>query len=404
MSFSLSAPPPPVAPSSRRQRAILLAASALVHLAVLLPVALNTVSLPRFEDNGSFEVWLDLQRDVVPVERTPPVVETKPLPTPTDQSEETPSEQVEEQEREQQQQIIEQIIAATPQLTDTRLSATLPELVEQPPQPSEHLSTAPDSGVASLSNVDLPSLAPSISRPVIEAIDGPAAANARVSPLAGSSLPNLQPADQAGSTSEASEGAPDAPIPRRARLDAEAEAALAAAARGGALDDAWTYRPEAGGGAGAAGDAAGGLGDPMDGRQGLDGNTATRTGRIYYGQGTTPVDCTQPQLLSDIQRLSCDSAEQRRIRQAIERGVRVQGTGDATRDGQLEALGARRMEDHEARRRVSGGVGVSQGSMMGGSGQGEILDEMSGTNRDIRKLQEQIGASNGPRAPSPDND
>lgn len=258
MSFSLSAPPPPVAPSPRRQRAMLLAASALVHLAVLLPVALNTVFLPRFEDDGSFEVWLDLQRDAVPVERTPPVVETKPLPTPTDQSEETPSEQVEEQEREQQQQIIEQIIAATPQLTDTRLSAALPELVEQPPQPSEHLSTAPDSGVASLSNVDLPSLAPSISRPVIEAIDGPAAANARVSPLAGSSLPNLQPADQAGSTSEASEAAPDAPIPRRARLDEEAEAALAAAARGGALDDAWTYRPEAGGGAGAAGGAAGG--------------------------------------------------------------------------------------------------------------------------------------------------
>ena len=380
---------------------MLLLASALVHIAVLVPVALNTVFIPSFQDDqDNFEVWIDMERDFLRPVETPDRIKPKP----EEQTQpDTPPQVVPEQPKPdpQRERLIEQITAANPDITVEQLQALLPQIVEQRPEVSEALDAPPGSAVSDLNTTALPSVVAPVTRPMIEAIDGPRA-NAPLAPLSSASLPSLNPAEQAGQTTDAQVGAPDAPIPRRARIDDDAEAALAAAAQGGALDDAWTYRPEAGG-SGATGGQAGGQRDPMAGQGGLAGNTATRTGRIYYGQGTTPVDCTQPQMLSDIQRLSCDSAEARRIRSAMERGVRVQGSGDDARDGQLGAQGTQRMQDYD-RRRLPMGVGVSQGSTQGGSGQGEILDEMSGTNREIRKLQEQIGASNGPRAPARGND
>lgn len=399
MSFSLSATPPPMPPSSRRQRGALLLASALIHVAVLVPVALNIVFLPTYNDvDHSFEVWIDMERDVPrPEPRTRP--EERVLEQPVQEPELVPEELTVDPVREQ---IIEQIIAANPQITEQQLSAILPQIVEQRSQITESLDAAPGSQTSELNSSTLPGLAAPVTRPVIEAIDGPTA-NAQVAPLSSSSLPSLQTADREGQASSQSDvGALDAPVPRRARIDDEAEAALAAAARGGALDDAWTYRPEAGGGAAPA--QGGGQTDPMSGQGGLAGNTATRTGRIYYGQGTTPVDCTQPQMLSDVQRLSCDSAEARRIRQAIERGVRVGGSGNASRDAQLGSVGAARMENYESLRRpASGGTGNPILNTTG-SGRGAELDALSGTNREIRKIQEQIGASNGPRPPPPDNE
>lgn len=399
MSFSLSAPPPPITPSPRRQRGALLVASALIHIAVLVPVALNTVFLPKFEDEDSFEVWIDMPRDTPrptpkPQERReqPPVVEETDVPL-----EPTPEETKVDPVREQ---LIEKIVAANPQITQEQLSAILPQIVEQKPQVSERLEMTQGAQVSDLNNSTLPGLAAPVTRPVIEAIDGPTA-NTQIAPLDSSALPSLQSAEREGQASQSDMGSPDTPIPRRARIDDEAEAALAAAARGGALDDAWTYRPEAGG---APGSQGGQRTDPMSGQGGLAGNTATQTGRIYYGQGATPVDCTQPQMLSDIQRLSCDSADQRRIRQAIERGVRVQGSGNGARDAQLGAVGAARMENYEALRRpASGGTGNPILDTTG-SGRGAELDAMSGTDREVSKLQQQIGASNGPRPPPRGND
>ena len=394
MSFSLSAPPPPISPSPRKQRAMLLMASALAHIVVLVPIALNTVFIPTLDDDTSFEVWIDMERDRPQPERERPLTPERTIPP--EITEDTPREEpMPEAERER---LIEEIIAARPDFTVEQIEALLPQLAEQRPQEVERLDSAPTTSVADLDITALPNVSAPITRPTIEAIDGPRA-NATLAPLSSASLPSIQSADQAGQTSADQLGSPDAPIPRRARIDEDALGALDAAARGGALDDAWTYRPEAGGG-GQSGQT-GGQTDPLSGRGGVSGNTATRTGRIYYGQGTTPVDCTQPQMLSDVERLSCDSAEQRRIRASVERGVRVQGTGNNARDAYLGAVGAHRMEEHEARRRTNGGVGVSQGSMLGGSERGEILDDMSGTNREIRKLQEQIGASNGPKAPPP---
>ncbi|WP_292050478.1 MULTISPECIES: hypothetical protein [unclassified Brevundimonas] len=398
MSFSLSAPPPPISPSPRKQRAMLLMASAVAHIVVLVPIALNTVFIPSLDDDSSFEVWIDMERDRPRPERERLLPQDRPIPP--ENTEDTPREEpITEAERER---LIEEIIAARPDVTVEQIEALLPQLAEQRPQEVERLDSAPTSSVADLNITALPNVSAPVTRPTIEAIDGPRA-NAAVAPLSSASLPSIQSADQAGQATEDEAGSPDAPIPRRARIDEDALGALDAAARGGALDDAWTYRPEAGGGgqSGQTGGQTGGQIDPLSGRGGVSGNTATRTGRIYYGQGTTPIDCTQPQMLSDVERLSCDSAEQRRIRASMERGVRVQGTGNAARDANLGAVGAHRMEEYESRRRTNGGVGVSQGSMLGGSGQGEILDEMSGTNREIRKIQEQIGASNGPKPPPP---
>ncbi|WP_297803635.1 hypothetical protein [uncultured Brevundimonas sp.] len=408
MSFSLSAPPPPITPSPRRQRGLLLAASAVVHILVLVPVALNTVFIPSFsEDDPSFEVLIDMTRDFVrpepkpkpqPVERVQDQAQSKERPQdrPKTVPQETPQDTPQERR-------IEQIEAAKPQQDLSRLDARLPELATpQAEQPREALDA--DNRPAAVNDLNtpaLPTLTAPVTRPVIEAIDGPMASSQSIAP-ADARVPALQSAaqaDRAGESGQADVGAPDTPVPRRARLDEDAEAALAAAARGGALDDAWTYRPEAGGAAGGGGTAgaqAGASGRGPDGN-----NTATSTGRIYYGGRTTPVDCTQPQMLSDIQRLSCDSAEARRLRQSAESGIRVGGNGNAARDGQMSATGARRIQRYEELRRpLGGGVGVSQGSMQGGSGQGEILDDMSGTTNEIRKLQEQIGASNGPRAPA----
>lgn len=407
MGYSLSAIPRPIPSSQGRQRSALLLASVALHAAVLIPIALNTVFIPTFDDDNSFEVWLDMRP---PEPREMPL--SPPRPTPVDRTEPQPQDTLVEPPLEQPvekpvERPVEQRLDSLRQTPLEHADRPLPQVQQQRPRDIQSMDEAVPGSVSDLDTMALPNVtAPRITRPHIEAIDGPVTSS--VSDIQNRNLPSIvagqsQAADQAGQNPAGEQsldqaGAPDAPIPRRARLDEEAEAALAAAAAGGALDDVWTYRPEGGGNppAGGAGSPAGG----SSGAGGVAGNTATQ-GRIYYGR-STPLDCTQPQMLSDIQRLSCDSADARRIRESMERGRRVMGTGNAERDARNSAEGGQRLNDYERRRApLQSGVGVSNGSIQGGSGQGEALDELSGTNREIRKLQEQIEYSNGPRSPAP---
>lgn len=398
MSFSLSAPAPPMPPAPRNRRGLLLLASAAFHVAILTPVLLNTVFVPRFTEDGEFEVWLEMEPR--PQDRVRPRPEPREKPQ-TQAVKPSPEPVVSEAERaEAIEKAIEEVAQANPQASLEQLQSLAIQLVEQRAEISETLDNAPSPTVSDLNTNALPTVSTPITRPVIEAIDGPASAS-QLSPIGASAIPNVQAAQadaQGTEKDDDEEGSLDAPIPRRARMDEGTEAALAAAAAGGALDDAWTYRPDAGGGGAAGGQAASaGSGGGPNGH-----NTATR-GRIYYGGSTTPIDCTQPQMLSDVQRLSCDSAEARRMRASAERGVRVQGTGNAARDGQLGAVGAARIQNYESLRSVHGGTGNPIRDTTG-SGNNDVLDEMSGTNREVRKLQEQIGASNGPRPPTRGND
>ncbi|MEG2314127.1 hypothetical protein [Brevundimonas sp.] len=408
MGYSLSASPRPIPTSQGRQRTALLLASVALHAAILIPIALNTVFVPSFVDDNSFEVWLDM-RPPEPLVTPPP----RPKPVPRDRTEpqadilpEPPLEQPVERPVERPiERLVEQIRNQAQQTPLERADRSLPQVQQQRPQDTQSMDDAAPGAISDLDTTALPNVTARITRPRIEAIDGPA--SQAVNDLQNRSLPSVvegqnREAEQVGQSQSADQsldqaGALDAPIPRRARVDEETEAALAAAAAGGALDDAWTYRPEGGGAPPAGGGSpAGG----SSGAGGVAGNTATQ-GRIYYGR-STPLDCTQPQMLSDIQRLSCDSADARRIRESIERGRRVMGTGNAERDARNSAKGSQQLYDYQRRRApLNSGVGVSNGSIQGGSGQGEALDELSGTNREIRKLQDQIGASNGPRAPAP---
>ena len=407
MGYSLSATPRPIPSSRGRQRSALLLASVAFHAAILIPVALNTVFIPTFDEDNSFEVWLDMRpAELRPEPLTPP--QPKTLEQPQERTEqpvqeiapETPTEPPLERPVEPP---VEQRLNPLQQAQLERTERALPQVQQQRALDTQSMDDAAPGAISDLDTSALPNVTARITRPHIEAIDGPVSES--VSEIQNRSLPsvvagqsnavNQSNQNEAADQSRDRAGAPDAPIPRRARIDEEAEAALAAAAAGGALDDAWTYRPE-------SGDASGG-GVPAGGSSGaggVAGNTATQTGRIYYGR-TTPLDCSQPQMLSDVQRLSCDSADARRIRESMERGRRVMGTGDAARDARNAAEGNQQLNDYERRRApLRSGVGVSQGSIQGGSGQGEALDELSGTNREIRKLQDQIGASNGPRAPN----
>ncbi|NIJ28050.1 hypothetical protein [Brevundimonas terrae] len=407
MGYSLSAIPRPIPSSRGRQRSALLLASVALHAAILIPVALNTVFIPTFDEDNSFEVWLDMRPpEPRPEPLTPP--QPKPLERPQERTEqqlqdivpETPPEPPLERPVEPP---VEQRLNPLQQAQVERTERALPQVQQQRAQDTQSMDDAAPGAISDLDTTALPNVTARITRPHIEAIDGPVSES--VSEIQNRSLPsvvsgqsnaaNQTSQNEAADQSRDQAGAPDAPIPRRTRIDEDAEAALAAAAAGGALDDAWTYRPESGGASGGGAPAGG-----SSGAGGVAGNTATQMGRIYYGR-TTPLDCTQPQMLSDVQRLSCDSADARRIREAIERGRRVMGTGDAARDARNAAEGQQQLNDYERRRApLRSGVGVSQGSIQGGSGQGEALDELSGTNREIRKLQDQIGASNSPRAPN----
>lgn len=390
MSLSLSAPPPPLRSAGpARQRGALLLASVALHAAVLIPVALNIVAPTRWEaTNRTFEVWIDmpvperlkpkpreLPRPITPPQAQPDIIppeqmredvmpEPRPLPVP-------------EPVRPQQQ-----TLSSQQQARLDAINQQMPQLAPQPePQaaPSESFDNqapaTPVTGLTALPNVN-------VYRPHIEAIEGPSPAR-DIKPLAGSaSMPSVQnqsataASDQTGPTDIPN----DMPIPRRARMTAEEEAALAAAAASGALDDAWVYQPRPGEQAGGwgsppAGTSAGGAGAPAvpSAGAGLSAGTA-----VFRG---TPVDCTQPQMLSDIQRLSCDSAESRRIRSAIERGVQVMGTGDADRDARNTRDGQQRISDHEQRRLAPpasqrGNVGVedSPANTFGTGAAGRHLD------------------------------
>lgn len=407
MSLSLPAPPPFRNAAPARQSGALLLASVALHAAILIPVALNTVFLPQWEPNDrTFEVWIEMPIAEPVRERLipqPQPVSEQTAPQATDPLQETVVEQerplpVAEPVRPEQQ--VEQQVLQTQNRTQLQsLDRQMPQLAPLPeavPSPSELLN---NSTVASPVSplTDMPTI--NMSRPHIEAIDGPAPAR-DMRPLSGAtSLPEVnQPqAQSSDANSRSGSDVLDAPVPRRARMTDEEEAALAAAAASGALDDAWVYRPqqgEQGGGWPPAGGGASTGGSPSSG---ISAGTATFRG--------TPVDCTQPQLLSDIQKLSCDNAEARRIRSAVERGVRVMGTGDAERDGRNASEGNQRLYDFERRRQpLRAGVGVSQGSMLGGSDRGEVLDEMSGTNREVEKLQDAMRRSNASRPPEPTND
>ena len=389
MTYSLSGESRTIPAAPPRQRTALLLASVALHAAILIPIALNTVFLPEINDDRDFEIWLDLRPDSpepVPVERVPEKqtrdTQTPTLQQPQDTPEAPPVPPVD--------RVVEELQRLNPDTPVQSLQQLAIELVEQRIQEVQELQApSPDRSVADLNRNALPNVVAPVTRPTIEAIDGPSRPS-DITPLGRSDLPNVQTApSQSTSTANPSDSALDVPVPRRPRLDEEAERALAAAAASGALDGAWTVRPEDGGQAG--GQAGGG----PDGN-----NTATRTGTLYF-QGT-PVDCTRPSLLSDVQRLFCDSANERRLRESMDRVGRIQGTGDAERDAQLGAQGAQRLYDYERRREpLRSGVGVNQGSRLGGSENGEILDEMSGTNREIRKLQDQMRASSAPRPPPP---
>ncbi len=392
MTYSLSGESRTIPAAPPRQRTALLLASVALHAAILVPIALNTVFLPDINDDRDFEVWLDLRPDrpePVPVERTPEEQVRDPRNPTADQPQDVPeTPPVPPVDR-----VVEELQRINPDAPVQSLQQLAVELVEQRIQEVQDLHTPSlDRSVTDLNRNALPDVVAPVTRPTIEAIDGPSRPS-EVTPLGRSNLPNVQTApSQSTDTTDASDSALDVPVPRRPRLDEEAERALAAAAASGILDGAWTVQPEGGG------QAAGQAGGGPDGN-----NTATRTGTIYF-QGT-PVDCTRPNLLSDVQRLFCDSANERRLRESMERAGRIQGTGDAERDAQLGAQGARRLYDHERRREpLRSGVGVSQGSRLGGSENGEILDEMSGTNREVQKLQDQMRASSAPRPPPREED
>ena len=411
MSYSLSAPTRTASASHGRQRLALLLASVALHAAVLVPIALNTVFIPEFDDASPFEVWLDLQPRPEP-ERVIEPPQERPVPQVTERTVEEPVQEPEvtpvPEKVPERQRPVEEHLQQQQQATVATPDRALPQIQQPKRLESQALDNAAADTTAALDPAAVPSINPSMQRPHIEAIDGPASQNPSLSPTR--NMPSVMPrpdetsgagaqsqSDSQSNSASDSIGAADTPIPRRARISDEDEAALAAAAAGGALDDAWTYRPEAGGAAGGGGASGGGTSG-----SGVQGNTATSTGRIYYGGRTTPVDCTQPQMLSDVQRLSCDSAEQRRIRSAIERGVRVMGTGNDNRDGQLGAVGNQRLQQYDVRRRpLAGGTGVPVLDTTG-SGRGAELDALSGTDREVNKIQQQIGASNGPRPP--DND
>lgn len=392
MTYSLSGESRTIPAAPPRQRTALLLASVALHAAILVPIALNTVFLPDINDDRDFEVWLDLRPDrpePVPVERTPEEQVRDPRNPTADQPQDVPeTPPVPPVDR-----VVEELQRINPDAPVQSLQQLAFELVEQRIQEVQDLHTPSlDRSVTDLNRNALPDVVAPVTRPTIEAIDGPSRPS-EVTPLGRSNLPNVQTApSQSTDTTDASDSALDVPVPRRPRLDEEAERALAAAAASGILDGAWTVQPEGGG------QAAGQAGGGPDGN-----NTATRTGTIYF-QGTS-VDCTRPNLLSDVQRLFCDSANERRLRESMERAGRIQGTGDAERDAQLGAQGARRLYDHERRREpLRSGVGVSQGSRLGGSENGEILDEMSGTNREVQKLQDQMRASSAPRPPPREED
>lgn len=398
MTLSLSAPPPFRNAAPRRQRGALLLASVAIHAAVLIPIALNTVFLPQWEPNErTFELWIDMPIAEPVRERITPKPQTVPdqRPQPVENQalpEETKAAPVPE--------TVPQPVLAEQQTLTTQKSAQLDSLERQLPQlsqqpaPSETLDNpSPASPVTGLSG--LPTVA--LTRPHIEAIDGPSPAR-DVRPLAGAaSLPDVSMPSTTPDTSAQGNTTSDdldAPVPRRARMTKEEEAALAAAAASGALDDAWVYRPS-------PGETAAGT-PPSGGTSGAAGGSTAGSGTVTF-RGT-PVDCTQPQMLSDIQRLGCDSAEQRRIQSAIDRGVRVMGTGDARRDSRQSAQGDQRLNDYDRRRQpLRSGVGVSQGSMLGGSERGDVLDEMSGTNREVEKLQDSMRRSSPPRPPASDD-
>lgn len=408
MSLILSTPPPFGSAASRRQRWTLLMASAAIHVALLVPVALNQVTMPEWvPSERTFEVWLEMARPEPPprIVRDPvrPVQDQRTPPTPPiiqarQRMEQTPVEPVRPVDTPplpqpvppaQRAQPEEQVTSVQLQSPLTPLQGTVPSPVPQPAMPSEALSgIGAPSPVAELSPVPALSVVP---RPHIEAVDGPAR-DAPVRPLDSSNrMPSV--ADTPAGDTASTRDDPDAPVPRRARMTAEEEAALAAAAASGALDDAWVYRPTPGEQAGGWPPAAGGTGT---------GSSASAGTATFRG---TPVDCTQPQMLSDIQRLSCDSAEARRIRSAIERGVQVMGTGDAEGDARNASEGQQRLNDFERRRQpLRAGVGISQGSMLGGSERGEVLDEMSGTNREVQKLQDAMRRSNAQRPPANPDD
>ena len=374
--------------------------SVVFHAAVLIPIALNTVFLPQWEPNErTFEMWLEMPIAEPVRDRMMP--RPQPVPEqPQKEIEQTPVEQVvpqqvrPEPQPEQVQQTVrpEQQVLSNPNRSDLdSLNRQMPQLAPQP-TPSERFDDqSPSTPVSGLSGMP----AVTLSRPHIEAIDGPSPAR-DVRPLSGSaSIPDVAAPSTTVDTSAASTSASDnmdAPIPRRARMTKEEEAALAAAAASGALDDAWVYRPSPG--------EAGGSNPPAGG---VAGSTVGQSGTVVF-RGT-PVDCTQPQMLSDIQRLSCDGANERRIRSSMERMGSIVGTGDAERDARNQSQGDQRLYDYERRRQpLRAGVGVSQGSMLGGSERGEILDEMSGTNREVKKLQDAMRRSNAPRPPAPSSD
>lgn len=399
MTLSLSASPPLRSAAPARQRGALLLASVALHAAILIPVALNTVFLPQWEPNDrTFEVWIEMPiaepvRDrIIPRPQPVPDLQTQPVEEPRldpAQPEQLRPEPIPEPVQ-QPRPLEQQTLTQQNRTQVENLNSQMPQLVPQP-SPSEIFDeTAPASPVSGLTG--LPAV--TISRPHIEAIDGPSPAR-DVRPLAGSaSVPDVSLPSTTTDTSAAGSATDnlDAPIPRRARMTEEEEAALAAAAASGALDDAWVYRP-------APGEAAGG--SPAAG--GAAGNTASQSGNVVF-RGT-PVDCTQPHMLSDLQRLSCDSAQQRRYQSSMERMGVISGTGNAERDARQQAQGDQRLNDYERRRQpLRSGVGVNQGSMLGGSERGEVLDEMSGTNREVQKLQDAMRRSNAPRPPAPMQD
>lgn len=380
MTLVLSAPPPFRKPDPRRQRVLLLLGSVAIHAAVLIPIALHTVVVPAFLDNNrTFEVWIDMARpEPRPQERPQPDIRPELRPVPDsriEQVQEQPRpvdppviEERPQPERQQatvmQQQQLQELSAQTPQLA--------PQALPRPLYAESLDAPNPLSPVDALGPVPVVTIAP---RPHIEAIDGPVGDSVR--PLdANNAINNVQTEIARMANTEVVSAAPDVPMPRRARMTEEELAALAAAAASGALDDAWIYVPE-GGAAGQAGQdgSAGGAGA---GAAGGAAAAASGSGDIYF-RGT-PVDCTQPHMLSDIQKLSCDSAEARRIQSAIDRGVRVMGTGDAARDTRMSEDAAARARAYEARRAPArGGVGVvgvedGPGSNFGMGAAGRHLD------------------------------
>ena len=130
-------------------------------------------------------------------------------------------------------------------------------------------------------------------------------------------------------TPQGSAATSDAPAPPSPRIAAPAPTGTPAGQQGTGTDSRWTYQEESMG------------------------------SRVARSLRTSPIGCDYPERLSEGERQICAERGTDRAVRKLEEGQRIEGTGNARRDRQLEAQGRARLRNYENRRAPSpSGVGV----------------------------------------------